>query len=77
MTLRQERFAKEYVKNGGNIQQAALAAGYSKTSAAVTGTKMLKNAKVLARRRRRYIKRNKIAVFQKKCIKRVALFCVL
>ncbi len=48
MTLRQERFAKEYVKNGGNIQQAALAAGYSKTSAAVTGTKMLKNAKVLA-----------------------------
>jgi len=48
MTLKQERFAKEYVKNGGNIQQAALAAGYSKTSAAVTGTKMLKNAKVLA-----------------------------
>ncbi|MCI8267420.1 MAG: hypothetical protein HFH78_13485 [Lachnospiraceae bacterium] len=42
MMLRQERFAKEYVKISGNIQQATLAAGYSWASAVVTGTKMLK-----------------------------------
>ena len=29
LSLKQERFAKEYVRNGGNATQAAIAAGYS------------------------------------------------
>ena len=47
LTLKQERFAKEYVRNGGNATQAAIAAGYAARSAEMTGSRTIRNDKVL------------------------------
>ena len=48
LTLQQETFIKEFHLTG-NAQQSAIKAGYAESSAHVTASKMLKNAKVLAR----------------------------
>lgn len=48
---RQRRFVLEYVKNGGNGTEAAIAAGYSPRSAAVQASRMLNLDKVQAYRR--------------------------
>ena len=45
MTPRQQRFVEEYSLSG-NATQAAIAAGYNKHSAHVTGSRLLRNAKV-------------------------------
>ena len=45
MNPRQQRFIEEYSLSG-NATQAATAAGYSNSSAHVTGSRMLRNAKV-------------------------------
>ena len=45
MTLKQQRFADEYIISG-NASQAAIAAGYSKKYAAQNTDKLLKNTKV-------------------------------
>lgn len=42
LTDRQEKFCLEYVKNGGNITQAAIEAGYNPNNAAVTGSNTLR-----------------------------------
>ncbi|MFB7817412.1 terminase small subunit [Paenibacillus chitinolyticus] len=39
-------FVTEYLKNGNNATQAAIAAGYSETTAHVQGSRMLKNDKI-------------------------------
>lgn len=39
-------FVTEFIKNGGNATQAAIAAGYSEKTAHVQGSRMLKDAKV-------------------------------
>lgn len=46
LNARQQRFVDEYLANGGNATQAAIAAGYSEKSAEVTACKLLRNAKV-------------------------------
>lgn len=43
---RKKRFAVEYVANGGNQTQAAIAAGYSVLSAPVAGSKLTKDNEV-------------------------------
>ena len=48
MNKQQRLFAELYVGNGFNITQAALKAGYSKSSAPSQGSRLLKNAKVSA-----------------------------
>ena len=48
LTPRRERFAREYVKNGGNASDAAKKAGYSEKTAYSSGQRMLKNVEVLA-----------------------------
>ncbi|MGK0551062.1 terminase small subunit [Enterococcus faecalis] len=48
LTPKQKAFADEYIINGGNATQAAVKAGYSKKTAEVTGSKLLRNAKVKA-----------------------------
>ena len=45
LTLKQQRFADEYIISG-NASQAAIAAGYSKKYAAQNTDKLLKNTKV-------------------------------
>lgn len=47
LTPKQQAFADEYIINGGNATQAAIKAGYSKKTAEVTGSKLLRNVKVL------------------------------
>lgn len=46
LTLKEIRFADEYIRNGGNGTKAAVAAGYSAKTAHVTASKMLRKAKV-------------------------------
>lgn len=46
LTPRQERFVEEYVANGGNATQAAIAAGYSASTAKQQGSRLLTNADV-------------------------------
>jgi phage terminase small subunit len=48
---RQKRFVAEYIRNGGNGTEAAIAAGYSPKSAAVQASRMLSDDKVLAYKR--------------------------
>ena len=48
---RQKRFVLEYLKNGGNGTEAAIAAGYSPRSAAVQASRLLNDDKVLAYKR--------------------------
>lgn len=45
---RQKKFAKEYVKNGGNATAAAMAAGYSQKTAAAQGSENLKKPHISA-----------------------------
>jgi PBSX family phage terminase large subunit len=47
VTPKQERFVREYIKNGGNATKAALAAGFSEKSARNTGNRMMKNDDIL------------------------------
>ena len=47
MTLKQRRFAREYVTDL-NATRAAIRAGYSRKGAAVQGARLLRNAKVKA-----------------------------
>lgn len=47
LTTKQKAFADEYIINGGNATQAAIKAGYSKKTAEVTASKLLRNVKVL------------------------------
>ena len=49
LTDRQERFAQEYSANGGVAATAAIAAGYSASSAASQGSRLLRNAEVAVR----------------------------
>jgi len=46
LTERQAAFVDAYVSNGGNALQAAVEAGYSKTSAKQEGSRLLRNPKV-------------------------------
>lgn len=48
---RQRKFVMEYLRNGGNGTEAAIAAGYSPRSAAVQASRMLTDDKVLAYKR--------------------------
>ena len=48
LTPRQRRFALEYLSNGGNGTQAAIAAGFSKSGAHVRASELVKNRKVKA-----------------------------
>ena len=48
---RQKKFVMEYLRNGGNGTEAAIAAGYSPKSAAVQASRMLNDDKVLAYKR--------------------------
>lgn len=43
---RRKAFIEAYLSNGGNVTQAALAAGFAEKSAASQGSRLLKNAKV-------------------------------
>lgn len=45
---RRKRFVEAYLANGGNATQAAIAAGYARRSATVTGSRMLRQADVMA-----------------------------
>lgn len=47
LTDKQKLFVQELIKNGYNATQAALAAGYSKSSAYAQGSRLLKNVEVL------------------------------
>lgn len=47
LTVKQEAFAVEYVANGGNATQAAIAAGYAEASAHVEGNRALKNDAII------------------------------
>lgn len=51
LTDRQKRFVAEYLRNGGNGTEAAIAAGYAPRSAAVQASRMLNDDKVLAYKR--------------------------
>lgn len=44
--IKHEKFCAEYRKNGGNATAAAIAAGYSKKTAAAQGSRLLKNVKI-------------------------------
>lgn len=46
MNERQKAFCDNYISNGGNATQAALAAGYSKKTAAFTGAENLKKPQI-------------------------------
>src|ERR1700733_10302137 len=49
LTVKESRFAEEYVKNQGNGTKAAIAAGYSPDSAAVIAANNLRRADIQAR----------------------------
>ena len=49
LSAQQERFCQEYALNGKNGTKAAIAAGYSEKSAAVTACRLLKNDKITSR----------------------------
>lgn len=48
LTAKQERFVAEYLANGLNATNAAVAAGYAEKSARVEGSRLLTNANVAA-----------------------------
>lgn len=48
LTPKRKTFADEYIKNGGNATQAAIAAKYSEKTAYSQGQRLLKNVEVLA-----------------------------
>ena len=47
LTLKQIKFADEYIRNGGNATQAAIFCGYSAKTAAQQASRLLRNVKVL------------------------------
>lgn len=47
--IKYEKFCATYRKNGGNGTEAAIAAGYSEKTAAVTASKLLRNPKIIRR----------------------------
>lgn len=49
LPAQRERFVQNYVANGKNGKQAAIAAGYAEKSAAVTACRLLKNDNVASR----------------------------
>ena len=51
LTDRQKRFVLEYMRNGFNGTEAAIAAGYAERSAHVQASRMLNDAKIAAYRR--------------------------
>ena len=63
LTMRQHKFAVEYVANGGNGTQAAKAAGYGEAGAHVLASQTLRNPKVqqaIAQAEARIIRRIKV-----------------
>lgn len=48
ITPRHKRFVAEYLANGLNATQAAIAAGYSRSRAEITGSELVRNRKVAA-----------------------------
>ena len=46
LTLKQQKFADEFIANGGNATQAAILAGYSKKTAYQSGAENLKKPQV-------------------------------
>lgn len=48
LTIKQKRFAEEYIRNGGNATQAAISARYSKRSAASIGEENMRKPEILA-----------------------------
>ena len=52
LTAKQERFAAELIKNGGNATKAAVDAGYSQKSASEQGYENLRNPQIQERIRR-------------------------
>jgi phage terminase small subunit len=46
LTLRQAKFAAEYLKQNGNQTRAAIAAGYAPSSAHVRGSQLVRNGKI-------------------------------
>ena len=53
LTNKQRRFCDEYIANGCNAKQAAIAAGYSEHTATVRGSQLLTNFNVKAEIERR------------------------
>lgn len=53
LTPKQTLFVAEYLANGMNAKQAAIASGYSEKSAEVEGSRLLRNAKVAAELKRK------------------------
>lgn len=49
LTARRERFVAEVIKNGGNATQAAIAAGYAKSSAYQRGYELVRNSEIQER----------------------------
>jgi phage terminase small subunit len=49
ITPRQQAFIAHYLSNGGNGTQAAIAAGYARSSASVTASELLAKAKIKKR----------------------------
>lgn len=49
LTPKQERFAAELIKNGGNATKAAIEAGYSESGAAVRGHELVRNSNIQER----------------------------
>lgn len=49
LTPKQERFAAEVLKNGGNATKAAIAAGYAPSGASEEGYRLLRNAQIQER----------------------------
>ena len=46
LTLKQDKFVKAYLLNGGNATQAAISAGYSKNTASETGYENLSKPQI-------------------------------
>src|SRR5262245_50492532 len=49
LTPKQEKFAAEVIKNGGNATKAAIAAGYGESSAYQRGHELVRNSEIQAR----------------------------
>lgn len=47
LTPKQQKFCNEYLSNGNNATQAAIAAGYSKKTARIIGSKLLTSVNIL------------------------------
>lgn len=73
LTPKQKLFVAEYLANGLNATKAAISAGYSKSSAEVEGSRLLRNAKVAAEVAKKTQKRfEKLEVTADKVIQELA-----